>query len=221
MPTPFSEEPETARLLEIAAGGDSSAAGKLLEHHRDRLMRMVRMRMDPRIRGRIGVSDVLQEAYIEAYERIDDYLKRPEVPFYIWLRFIVTQRLLMVHRRHVRAKERAVVREQPLEAAAGPMASSIAIAVELIGRETSPTRAAERAETRQRLAEALESMEPMDREVLVLRHLEQVSNVEVARMLNLDTAAASKRYVRALRKLRDILGEDASGHSVGKDHERR
>jgi RNA polymerase sigma-70 factor (ECF subfamily) len=207
MSTPFSEEPETLRLLERAANGDSEAAGELLERHRDRLARMVRLRLDPRVRGRIGVSDVLQEAYLEASQRMDEYFHNPEVPFYLWLRFIAAQRVLMVHRRHIGAKGRAVGREQRLDAAVEPLASSVSIAAELIGRGTSPTRAAARAELRERLAEALESMEPIDREVLVLRHFEQLSNVNTASILGLNPDAASKRYVRALRRLRAILGE--------------
>ena len=203
--TPFHEDPRTALLLQRAASGDREAAGELLELHRERLTRMVRLRLDPRVQGRMGVSDVLQEAYLEAARRLADYLRAPDMPFYLWLRFIAGQRVLMVHRRHLRVKARAAGREVRLEAAAGPAASSICVAAELAGRETSPTLAAARAELRDRLAEALESMEPIDREVLTLRHLEHLSNAEASRVLGIDPDAASKRYVRALRRMREAL----------------
>ena len=212
MVTPFKEEPEASELLALAADGDSAAAGKLLNRYRARLTRMVRLRLDPRLRGRVGVSDVLQEAYLEAFERLEDYLKNPEVPFYVWLRFIAAQRVLTMHRRHIAAEGRAVGREQPLAAVSA--ASSVAIAAELIGRELSPTGAAVRAELRQRLVEAFEGMEPIDREVLALRHFEQVSNVDAARILGLEPDASSKRYVRALRKLRHVLGPVDFGSSL-------
>ncbi len=211
MADPFTEEPEARELLGLAADGDGAAVGKLLDRYRARLTRMLRLRLDPRLRGRVGVSDVLQEAYLEAFERLQEYIRRPEVPFYVWLRFIASQRVLIVHRRHIGVKGRAVGREQSLHASAA--ASSACIAAELIGREVSPTGAAMRAELRQRLVDALESMEPIDREVLALRHFEQLSNVDTARILGLETDASSKRYVRALRRLREILGALNIGQS--------
>ncbi len=220
MSTPFAEEPETTRLLERVAGGDGAAAGALLDRHRDRLALMVRLRLDRRVRGRVGVSDVIQEVYLEASQRLDEYFRRPDVPFYIWLRFIAAQRVLMLHRRHIRAKGRAIGRERPLYAATGAAATSVSLAAELVGRGTSPSRAAVREEVRERLAEALESMEPIDREVLALRHFEELSNVDSARVLGIETDAASKRYVRALRRLRAILAglglhDEARGPRAG------
>ena len=217
-PLPFREEPETAKLLDDAARGDSSAVGRLLEQHRERLTRMVRLRLDPRARGRVGASDVLQEAFVDALDRIEEYYAHPDVPFYVWLRFLVGQRILRVHRHHMRAKKRAVARELSLEAVTWPQASSLSIAEELIASGDSPSRAAAFAELQQRLVAALESMAPTDREILVLRHVEQLSNVQVAAILNLEISAASKRYVRALRKLRAILGESGfSGISGGSE----
>ena len=206
-PLPFREEPETIKLLEDAARGDSSAVGRLLEQHRERLTRMVRLRLDPRARGRVGVSDVLQEAFVDALDRIEEYYAHPDVPFYVWLRFLVGQRILLVHRHHVRTKKRAITQELSLEAVTGPRASSLSIAQELVASGDSPSRVAALAELQQRLVDALESMEPTDREILVLRHVEQLSNVQVAAVLELGISTASKRYVRALRKLRGILGE--------------
>jgi RNA polymerase sigma-70 factor (ECF subfamily) len=206
MTAPFTEDPDTARLLDQAARGDVAATGELLERHRDRLTRMVRLRLDARVRARLGISDVIQEAWLEASQRIDDYFRNPEVPFYVWLRFITAQRVLTAHRRHIGAQGRAVGREQQLDVA-GLSATSVSLAAELIGRDASPSRAANRAELRERVTEALEAMEPIDREVLALRHFEQLGNVDVARVLGIDTDAASKRYVRALRRLRVALGD--------------
>lgn len=206
-PLPFDEEPDTAKLLDDARRGDSTAVGRLLDQHRDRLTRMVQLRLDPRVRQRVGASDVLQEAYVEALDRLEEYCAQPEVPFYVWLRFLVGQRILLVHRRHLQVKGRAVALERSFGAPGGPFASSLSIAGELVSPSGSPSDAAALAEHQQRLAAALELLEPTDREVLVLRHLEQLTNAQVAATLNLETSTASKRYVRALRKLRDLLDE--------------
>jgi RNA polymerase sigma-70 factor (ECF subfamily) len=158
---------------------------------------------------------VLQEAYVDALHRLEEYFEHPDVPFYVWLRFLVSQRILLVHRHHLGAKKRAIAQELSLEAAVGPRASSLSIAEELVASGSSPSRAASLAEWTQRLVAALESMEPADREVLVLRHVEQLSNVQVAALLKLESSTASKRYVRALRKLRGILGEPGLGGGSG------
>lgn len=216
----FTEDPETARLLDLAARGDVAATGELLEKHRDRLARMVRLRLDPRLRPRLGISDVLQEAWLEASQRIDEYFRNPDVPFYVWLRFITAQRVLTAHRRHIAAQGRDVGREQPL-GGAGLSATSVAIAAELIGRGTTPSGIAAQSELREKLTAALESMEPIDREVLALRHFEQLSNSEVARVLGIDSDAASKRYVRALRRLRETLGDlDLGQDTAGRERNR-
>jgi RNA polymerase sigma-70 factor (ECF subfamily) len=189
-----------------AAGGDPQRWGSQLERHRDRLRRMVALRLDMRLQGRVDPSDVIQEAFLEATGRRDEYGRDPEpMPFFLWLRFLVGQKILEQHRRHLGAHARDVGREVALYRGPMPEATSAAIAAQLLGRHTSPSQAAIRAERKLRLQEALNRMEPIDREILVLRHYEQLSNGDVALVLGLDKSAASKRYARALVRLKDIL----------------
>jgi RNA polymerase sigma-70 factor (ECF subfamily) len=203
---PRSEDPasESAQLCE-AAQGDQQVWGRLLERHRDRLRRMVALRLDRRLQGRVDASDVLQEAYLEASLRLAEYVKHPPLPFFLWLRFLVGQALLTQHRRHLGAQARDAGRELSLYRGALPEATSAALAAHLLGRATSPSEAVLRAERKLLLEEALNQMEPLDREVLALRHFEQLSNGEAAQVLGLDKSAASKRYARALLRLKDIL----------------
>jgi RNA polymerase sigma-70 factor, ECF subfamily len=202
---------ETARLLEGAARGRQADWGELLERHRDRLRRMVALRLDPRLQGRVDPSDVIQEAYLEATRRLPDYLRRPDLPFFLWLRFLAGQRLLVAHRQHLGVQARAAGREVSLYRGAMPGASSAALAARLLGRECPPSEVAVRAEIKLRLQEALNAMDEVDREALALRHIEQLSNAEAARVLGLSEAAASKRYVRALRRLREVLAGRPGG----------
>jgi len=180
------------------------AVGPLFDQHRDRLKLTVRLRMDHRLRGRIDASDVLQEAYLEALERYPDFLQDRPMPFFLWLRFIAVQKLHIIHRRHLGTKARDAGREislnQPL-----PQASSEILAAQLIGKQSSPSQAAMRLEMQVRLQEALESMNPIDREILALRHFEQLTNAETAQVLGLKEATASQRYGRALLRLKDLL----------------
>jgi RNA polymerase sigma-70 factor (ECF subfamily) len=165
---------------------------------------MVTFRLDDRLRGRVAASDVLQEAYIDALKRLPHYQADPSMPFFLWLRWVTTQRLIEVHRQHLGARIRDAGREVPIDRGGGPAASSARM-VELIGDLTSPSQAALRAETMGQLQEALDGLDPMDREVLALRHFEELSNQETASVLGIQPAAASKRYVRALERLRDAL----------------
>lgn len=199
---------ETDRLL---GQGDAAAWGQLLDRHRGRLRRMLALRLDHRLQGRIDPSDVIQETYLEATERKDEYFRQRTMPFYLWLRFLAGQRLLILHRRHLGARARDASREVTLVRGAMPEASSAALAAQLLGRECRPSEVAIRAEIKLRLQEALSEMEPLDREVLALRHFEQLSNGETARVLQINQAAASKRYVRALRKLKEILASRPGG----------
>ena len=184
---------------------DQHKLGELFAQHRDRLRRMVRLRMDRRLQGRVDASDVMQEAYLEASARYADYLREPSMPFYLWLRFITGQKLLVLHRRHLGAQARDVGREVSLYHGALPEATSAALAAQLVGRRTSPSQAAVRAEMRIRVQEAINMMDPIDREVLALRHFEQLTNAETAQSLEIEESAASKRYVRALKRLKEIL----------------
>ena len=205
------EASETAGLLRRAAQGDQAAWGTPLVRSRDRLRRMVALRLDRRLQGRVDPSDIIQEAYIDASARLAEYARQPDMPFFLWLRFLTGQRLLRVHRQHLGAEMRDVAREVSLYRGALPAATSAAIAAQLLGRDTRPSEAAVRAERSIRLQEALNSMDPLDREVLALRHFEQMSNAEAARVLGLQEPAAAKRYVRALKRLRLILDAGPGG----------
>ncbi len=206
----FSELRELERAV---AEGGRQALGSYLERHRDRLRSMVVLRLDRRVRGRIDASDVIQEAFLEATERIGDYLESPEMPFFLWLRFITSQKLLQIHRQHLGARMRDANREISLYRGAYPEATSAALAAQLVGKRTSPSQAAMRAEMKIHLQEALNAMEPTDREVLALRHFERLSNVEAAQVLRIKESAASKRYLRALKRLREVI-EDKGLHGL-------
>ncbi len=168
--------------------------------YRERLRKMIEFRLDARLRGRVAASDVLQEAYIEALKRLPHFEAAPDVPFFIWLRTVTEQRLIEVHRHHLGAKARNAAREvRPgLEASTEKMA-------EIMGDATSPSQAAQRAEILDQLREAIDGLDPTDREVLALRHFEELRNLEVAATLGIQPAAASKRYVRALERLKEAL----------------
>ncbi len=195
----------TSELLRRAGEGDQQAAGDLFFRHGDRLRRMVQLRMDRRLQGRLDASDVLQEAYLEFSRSLADYLRNPSMPFFLWLRCLTGRKLLALHRKHLGAKVRDAGREVSLHHGALPQASSISLAAQLLGRHTSPSQAAIRAELQIRMQEALNGMDPTDREVLALRHFEQLSNAETAQTLGLSEAATSNRFVRALKRLKKIL----------------
>jgi len=191
-------------LLDRLRQGDQRALAELFSRHRERLGRMVDFRLDDRLRGRVAASDVLQEAYIDALKRLPHYQADPSMPFFLWLRWVTVQRLIEVHRQHLGAQARDAGREVSIDRGGGPAASSVRM-VELIGDLTSPSQAAQRAETMGQLQQALEGLDPIDREVLALRHFEELSNHETAAVLGIQPAAASKRYVRALERLREAL----------------
>jgi RNA polymerase sigma-70 factor (ECF subfamily) len=205
------ESSETDRFLVRARTGDGLALPELLERHRDRLHRMVDLRLDWRLRGRLDPSDVLQEAYLDVAKRLDSYLGDPKVPPFLWLRLIVGECLTNLHRHHLGAKMRDAGREVSLYRGALPEASSAALASMLLGRQTSPTQAAVRAERMLRVQEALNSLESLDREVLALRHFEQLNRAETAHVLGISEEAGAKRYIRALKRLKDVLAKLPGG----------
>ncbi|HLJ91700.1 MAG TPA: sigma-70 family RNA polymerase sigma factor [Gemmataceae bacterium] len=196
---------QTERLLRAAAKGDKEQWGALLARHRERLRRMVALRMDHRLQGRIDASDVIQEAYLEASSRLADYCQQPAMPFFLWLRFLTSQKLLELHRHHLGAQARDAGREVSLYRGSLPATNSAALAAQLLGHLTQPSQAAIRAEMKIRLQEALNRMETLDREVLALRHFEHLNNAETAQTLGIQESAASKRYIRALKRLKAIL----------------
>jgi RNA polymerase sigma-70 factor (ECF subfamily) len=201
----MTSSPSEAELLQSAGRGDRAALGDLFARHRDRLRRMVQLRLDQRLQGRIDPSDVLQETYVEVSRALADYLRNPELPFFLWLRLLTGRKLQALHRHHLRTHARDANREVSLYRGALPQASSESLAAQLLGRYTTPSQAAMRVELQLRIQEALNSMEPLDREILALRHFEQLSNAETAQVLGISEAAASNRFVRALKRLKKIL----------------
>jgi RNA polymerase sigma-70 factor (ECF subfamily) len=185
--------------------GDPAAAVELFTACRDRLKRMVRLRLDRRVQGRLDASDVLQEAFLDVQKKAADFAAKPDLPAYLWLRLVTSERLVILHRHHLGAQMRDAAQEVSLGRGGPPAASTHSLANLLLGRLTSPTQAAIRSERQQRLQEALNGMDPTDREVLALRHFEELSNNEVAAVLGLTKAAASNRYVRALKRFKEIL----------------
>ena len=191
-------------MLESLRRGEPQALAAVFARYRDRLRKLVEFRLDARLKGRVSTSDVLQEAYIGTLKRLSHYQADPAVPFFIWLRSVTVQRLIDLHREHLGVKARDAAREVRLGHAGGIEASSEKMA-ELMGDLTSPSQAARRGETIALVREALDGLEPNDREVLALRHFEELSNHEVAALLGIRTAAASKRYVRAIERLKAAL----------------
>jgi RNA polymerase sigma-70 factor (ECF subfamily) len=202
---------DTAELLERARAGDQAARNEVFTRHRDRLRRMVEMRLDRRLQARIDASDVIQEAYVDVVTRLDDYLREPRLSLFLWLRLVVGERLLKLHRHHLGTQMRDAHQEVALFRGALPAASSAALAAQLLGKHTSPTQAALRAERMLRLQEALNTLDPIDREVLSLRHFEELTLAETARVLGIRESAAAKRHVRALKRLKDLLAKLPGG----------
>ncbi len=192
-------------LLQLAGQGDEQALQQLFTRYRSRLRRMVKLRLDPRVQGRVDPSDVIQEAYLDVARQLTEYLEDPKLPFFLWLRLQTGQKLALTHRQHLGVQARDAGREVSLFRGALPEASSAALAAQLMGKLTTPSKAAVKAELRIRLQEALNSMDQIDREVLTLRHFEQLTNSETAQALGIKDTAAANRYIRALERLRAIL----------------
>jgi len=197
------------KLLKSAADGDQPALTELLAGYRDPIRRMVQARMDRRMAARVDASDVVQDVLIEATRRLPDYLKGPGMPFRLWLRQIAQDRMIDLHRRH-RAQRRDVTREQASAPAGWDDRSSLDLAARLVDSELTPAAHAIRQELQRRFYAALDELNEDDREVVVLRHVEQLGNSEIAEALGLTPAAAGMRYLRALRRLKDVLGERPS-----------
>ena len=198
-------EPWTERLRQ---GGRSVLAEAFMDH-RDRLRRMINLRMDRRVAGRVDPSDVLQEAFMDASQRLDQYLAAPPMSLFLWLRFLTGQRLMAVHRKHLGAQKRDARQEISIHQGTMPEADSLSLSFGLLGRMTSPSMAAIRQEVQTRLLEAVSALEPLDREILALRHYEELSNQESAEELGITPAAASKRYIRALERLKTAMSDEA------------
>ena len=193
---------ETRRLLDQARAGQPEAVDQLLARHRRYLRQLVGLRLDPQLQARVDPSDVVQEAQLEAARRMDGYLRRPPLPFRLWLRQLAYDRLLMVRRRHVGAARRAVQRDVAL-----PEGSSLALARQLLAPGPSPSEQLTRRELARRVRQALADLPQADRDMLLMRNFEGLSNQEAAQVLQISPAAASQRYGRALLRLRKLLVE--------------
>jgi RNA polymerase sigma-70 factor (ECF subfamily) len=192
-------------LLDAARHGDEPALAVLVERHRDRLECMVRLRMDRRLQGRVDPADVVQDAYLAVRGKFPQYIADPPMPFFLWLRLEVGQKLVDAHRFHLGTQMRDAGQEVSLHQGALPQVSSLSLAEHLLGRLTPTSQAAMRVELKLRVQEALNSMDPNDREVLMLRHFEELSNAEAAQVLGIKPSAAVNRYVRALKRLKDVF----------------
>ena len=202
-------------LLSRAAAGDAAAWGTLLTRHEDRLRRMASFRLDPRLRGRAEAADVVQDAFVEAAQHRADFFAQADPPqLFLWLRGIVANKLLELHRYHLGTRMRDAGREvgfSPAAPGATADATSLALVAQLSATSTGPATKVARQETNRRLLDALGGMDAIDREVLALRHFEQLTNAEAAGVLGIQERAAAKRYVRALKRLKDLLAEMPGG----------
>jgi RNA polymerase sigma-70 factor (ECF subfamily) len=202
---------ESVDLIERARTGDHDALNDLFTRHRDRLRRMVDIRLDPRLQARLDASDVVQDAYVKVTERLDEYFRQPKVPFFLWMRLVVGEQLTWLHRHHLGTGMRDAGRERSIFTGSVPEASSAALAARLVGRHTSPTQQVVRAERVRQVQEALNALDPLDREILSLRHFEELTAAETAQVLGIEEAAAAKRFFRATRRLKAILDPPADG----------
>jgi RNA polymerase sigma-70 factor (ECF subfamily) len=198
--TPDSEE--TRNLLGQIEAGDSRAFDRLFARYRRDLIRVVEARLDEKLRGRIDASDVAQETQLEAYRRLPEYLARRPMPFRLWLRKTAHERLLVARRHHLGAVGRAVTREVPL-----PEHSSLLVARPFLAAGSTPSQQVARREMARRVSQAVGKLPEADQEILLLRTYEGLSNQEVAYVLGLDPAAASKRHGRAVLRLHRLLVE--------------
>jgi RNA polymerase sigma-70 factor (ECF subfamily) len=193
-------------LLRRALEGDEPALAALFDGSRDRLRKMIRLRLDRRLSGRVDTSDVLQDAYLDVRRRIAEYARDPSaMPFHLWLRLVAGQRLTDVHRFHLCSQMRDAGCEVSLHRGPFPQADPVSLAAQLLGKMTSASQAAIRAQHKLIVQEALNGMDPIDREVLALRHFEHLSYDETAQVLGLSKSAASNRYIRALKQFKEIL----------------
>lgn len=202
MPAELTDSAETRELLMRISSGQREAFDELFDRHRDDLRRAVQLRLDRRLRARLDASDIVQESQLQAYRRLDDYLHRRPMPFSLWLRKTAQEQVANHRRTHLDAARRSVHREQPL-----PDESSLMIARPLIARSSSPSRHVARREYQRLVAEAVNELAELDREILLMRNVEGLSQRAIAQVLELSHDAVRKRYGRALVKLQRLLVE--------------
>jgi RNA polymerase sigma-70 factor (ECF subfamily) len=194
------DSPETQQLLQRAGAGDRAAFERLFAEHRLQLRQFVERRLDPKLRARVDASDVVQETQMEVLGRLADFLERQPMPFRLWLRKTAYERLLKIRRRHVEAAQRSLDREVPL-----PDRSSVALARQLMASGSTPSQHLDKREAARRVRQAVAQLADLDREIVLMRNFEGMSNQEVAHVLQIDPAAASQRFGRALLRLRKLL----------------
>src|SRR3954454_5252449 len=209
------DEDETRRLLDRVEHEGAAAAEQLWERHREPLRRLIGLRLDRALGRRVDASDVVQEVLLKANQRLPEYLRNPALPFHLWLRQIARDHVIDEHRRHRVAQRRSLDRERPLAASAFGDRSSLDLAAQLRDPNLTPAANALRQELERRFHAALGELDEADREIILLRHFEQLSNGEAARALGLSEPAAGMRHLRALRRLRAILGEAPSQRGIG------
>ena len=196
--------PDQIKIEEALACEGEEALARFFNRVQPRLKRIVHFRLDYRLNGRVSESDVIQETYVRAARRLDSYLEKEDMPFFVWLRLEINQKLHEIHRHHFGAEMRDVRKEFKV-GANNSEKTSMALAAHIVAQMTSPSRLVERAEQIAMLEATLNEMNELDREVIALRHFEELSNLETAKVLNIQPDAASKRYLRALKRLREIM----------------
>lgn len=205
VPPMWPQPPETQGLLDQARQGQADAVDQLLARHREPVRRLIGLRLDPALAARVDASDIVQDVLLEASRRLQDYLRDPAMPFHLWLRHIAQDHIIDAHRKHRLAQRRSLDRERPIVPAALADQSSIELAAQFFDHELTPASAAIQQELQRRLHSAIAELEEGDREIVLMRHFEQLSNQEAATALGLSEAAASMRYLRAVRRLRTLL----------------
>ena len=202
------EGDQTQNLLKDVENGDPSAVNRLLDRHREAVRRMVQMRLDQAVARRVDASDVVQDVLLEASQRLSDYIRSPSMPFHLWLRQLAKDRIIDMHRRHRAAQRRSVDREQNISSFASDDQSAADLTALLRDAELTPAASALRKEMEERFVLALDQLDESEREIVIMRHFEHLGNGEVAEALGLSAPAAGMRYMRAIRKLRELLGTD-------------
>ena len=203
------EKLQTEQLIAQAKDGDVSAVNQLMDRHRNSLRQLVRMRLDNKIQKRIDVSDVVQDVLVEANRRLQRYMNNPIMPFHLWLRQIAKDRIIDAHRRHRVSAKRSVDREQQMVAPRGYDKSSIQLATMLGDSRLTPAAAALQKEMAKKVEQAIAKLDPKDCEIIVMRHYEHSTNQEIGQLLELSEPAASMRYLRAIRRLKQMLANDS------------
>jgi len=202
-----------AQLIARVRDGDEIALSEIFHAHYPRLVRMVELRLDPRLKGRLDPTDVVQEVWLDLVRRLPEWRAQDALPLRVWMRLMTCQALLVTQRRHLTAHMRDAMREQPIPESRPSISAAVA-ADAFIASATSPTRAVERNELRARILAVLDELDDVDREIVVLRHFEGLSNEDAAAELAIEPAAASKRFVRALVRLRPALQSLVPGESM-------